>query len=162
MKLRTSARITAIAVSACLCGCSTTGDPRQGGLFGWNETKAQARQAQMQQEANAAEEAVTSERQRAATLQSNQATVTQETARAQQQRDQLLTENQQLDDQLRSLMQQRRLSTVELQRLQELLSNNKKVLQAVRDNPLQTAVPPDGVSEQNRRLQREILDLLQR
>lgn len=30
-----------------LFGCETTGDPRQGGLFGWNEGKAQQRQGSL-------------------------------------------------------------------------------------------------------------------
>jgi hypothetical protein len=32
-----------------LAGCATTGDPRQGGLFGWSETKARDRQEERQQ-----------------------------------------------------------------------------------------------------------------
>ena len=30
-------------------GCETTGDPTQGGLFGWSETKAKSRSAALQQ-----------------------------------------------------------------------------------------------------------------
>lgn len=40
-------RILALLIPAtlllALTGCETTGDPRQGGLFGWSETKAQGR-----------------------------------------------------------------------------------------------------------------------
>lgn len=32
-----------LGASLFLTGCETTGDPRQGGLFGWSETKAQGR-----------------------------------------------------------------------------------------------------------------------
>jgi len=33
----------ALIASLGLTGCETTGDPRQGGLFGWSENKAQGR-----------------------------------------------------------------------------------------------------------------------
>ena len=36
--------LPACAILCGLCGCQTTGDPTQGGLFGWSETKAQQRQ----------------------------------------------------------------------------------------------------------------------
>ena len=32
-----------------LAGCETTGDPTQGGLFGWSETKAKSRSSALQQ-----------------------------------------------------------------------------------------------------------------
>ena len=32
-----------------LAGCETTGDPQQGGLFGWSENKAKARSSALQQ-----------------------------------------------------------------------------------------------------------------
>lgn len=37
-----------------LCACETTGDPRQGGLFGWSREKAQARQAELRDQATSA------------------------------------------------------------------------------------------------------------
>ena len=40
MKTRLAVAIAAIA----LAGCETTGDPRQGGFFGWSEAKARARE----------------------------------------------------------------------------------------------------------------------
>lgn len=39
----------AIALWLMLTGCATTGDPRQGGLFGWSETKARDRQQERQE-----------------------------------------------------------------------------------------------------------------
>jgi len=37
---------TLLAVAALLVGCETTGDPTQGGLFGWSESKYRAREAE--------------------------------------------------------------------------------------------------------------------
>jgi chromosome segregation ATPase len=45
-----------VAAALLLGGCETTGDPRQGALFGWSEAKARDRQALLRQqldEANA-------------------------------------------------------------------------------------------------------------
>jgi hypothetical protein len=43
-------RILPFALGAlALAGCETTGDPTQGGLFGWSENKAQARSAALEQ-----------------------------------------------------------------------------------------------------------------
>lgn len=41
MKMRLPIALAAIA----LAGCETTGDPRQGGFFGWSEAKAREREA---------------------------------------------------------------------------------------------------------------------
>lgn len=44
MKLRKLAFIApALLAASLLTGCETTGNPREGGLFGWSETKAQGR-----------------------------------------------------------------------------------------------------------------------
>lgn len=43
-------RILPLALGAlALAGCETTGDPQQGGLFGWSENKAKARSSALQQ-----------------------------------------------------------------------------------------------------------------
>ena len=41
--------LLALGSSLLLASCETTGDPSQGGLFGWSEGKAQGRSAAMQQ-----------------------------------------------------------------------------------------------------------------
>jgi len=49
--MKKSCMITKVAGTtlflAAFTGCQTTGDPTQGGLFGWSETKAMDRQAQL-------------------------------------------------------------------------------------------------------------------
>jgi hypothetical protein len=39
----------AILIAWALAGCETTGDPHEGGLFGWSEAKARERQRERQQ-----------------------------------------------------------------------------------------------------------------
>lgn len=40
--------ILAVSSLAALNSCATTGDPTQGGLFGWSENKARGRQADLE------------------------------------------------------------------------------------------------------------------
>ena len=51
-----------------LAGCETTGDPREGGLFGWSETMARDRQAARRAELAAVEKRVAREQRRSAQL----------------------------------------------------------------------------------------------
>lgn len=44
--------LLSLGASILLTACETTGDPSQGGLFGWSEGKAQGRSAAMQQHLN--------------------------------------------------------------------------------------------------------------
>ena len=51
-----------------LASCETTGDPSQGGLFGWSEGKAQGRQQALQQHLNYVEGNTAYQRDRSAQL----------------------------------------------------------------------------------------------
>ena len=42
--------LAGFAAAGCLTGCQTTGDPRQGGLFGWSESKAIDRQERLREQ----------------------------------------------------------------------------------------------------------------
>jgi hypothetical protein len=44
--------LLSLGVSFLMTACETTGDPSQGGLFGWSEGKAQGRSAAMEQHLN--------------------------------------------------------------------------------------------------------------
>jgi len=47
--MRRPARLGGVLMAAALlAGCTTTGDPREGGLFGWSEAKARDRQQERQ------------------------------------------------------------------------------------------------------------------
>lgn len=56
-----------------LAGCQTTGDPSQGGLFGWSETKAIERQQILRDQLAASSAAERTQRQQQESLQSNRA-----------------------------------------------------------------------------------------
>jgi hypothetical protein len=59
-------------VLCCLAaGCQTTGDPTQGGLFGWSESKAQERQRERQASVAGAEAELSSEENRQRTLEAH-------------------------------------------------------------------------------------------
>lgn len=47
--MKTTHLLPLVLGALALAGCETTGDPTQGGLFGWSETKAQSRSAALQQ-----------------------------------------------------------------------------------------------------------------
>lgn len=49
MKLSRILTLAAAGASLLLTSCETTGDPTQGGLFGWSQTKANYRQADLRQ-----------------------------------------------------------------------------------------------------------------
>jgi septal ring factor EnvC (AmiA/AmiB activator) len=59
------------AVLFSLSGCETTGDPSQGGLFGWSETKAIERQQQLRDQLAVSSAEERSHRQQQESLQSN-------------------------------------------------------------------------------------------
>jgi len=70
MKPRPGWAASAVAL-ATLTACETTGDPRQGGLFGWSESKARERQEQRQTRVTGAETELNRERAQGADLQSH-------------------------------------------------------------------------------------------
>ncbi len=55
MKLPSILSLAAVAASLCLTSCETTGDPTQGGLFGWSQSKANVRQYELEDRLNAVE-----------------------------------------------------------------------------------------------------------
>jgi hypothetical protein len=63
------ARLAAAVFCAVLAGCETTGDPQQGGLFGWSEGKAQGRQARKRSAVAGAEATLNRETERGTALQ---------------------------------------------------------------------------------------------
>jgi uncharacterized membrane protein len=53
-----------LLVCIVLCGCQTTGDPTQGGLFGWSEKKAEERQAEREETLSREQQTMQQEQQR--------------------------------------------------------------------------------------------------
>ena len=153
-----------LAVAMCaplVSGCESTGDPRQGGLFGWSEQKALARQDLLLQDGQLARQQLAAQQQRAATLGDQQVALATETAGLKAELGRLLEENGALDAQLRALMQRRRLGQDDAARLRRMLADNAQLRQAARASASGGARPQAGaVSDQNARLHREVMILL--
>ena len=155
--------IWAIAVG----GCSTTGDPTSGGLFGWSETKARDRQSDLEQQEVAARAAAEQARVEAGSASEKKRSLTEDARRLEAELDQLLTTNADLESQLRSLLSRRRVSVGELARLRSVLASNERVrrqAEATRHDRAEAAMRPEvaPMSRQNESLHREIQILLER
>lgn len=144
-----------------LSACQTTGDPEQGGLFGWSPKKADARRQDLEQANANAQSQYTTELARQQTLQGTQIRLTADARRLQSQVNRLLAENTDLESQLSDLLSRLKLNTHELNRLNGLLSENKRLRQQLSSAPAGPAVP-DTLNSQNQKLQHEILALLGR
>jgi predicted RNase H-like nuclease (RuvC/YqgF family) len=156
-----------LAVAAAAAGCATTGDPLQGGLFGWSEEQAQARQASLRQTDAAAQQEASAENARTAALRGQRSDLTAEAARLRSELDRLLAESSKLDAQLRELMRRRQLGGDEAARLRKLLADNERVRQAARgaaSGGASASAQPrvEAMHDQNGRMHREVLILLQR
>ncbi len=65
--------ILVFIITGLIAGCETTGDPRQGGLFGWSEEKAVSRQENLKQTLSEEEAAAAREKQASIELQNRKA-----------------------------------------------------------------------------------------
>jgi len=68
MRAQARSWFLSLLVCAALCGCRTTGDPAQGGLFGWSEEKARQRQAEREETLNREEQGTELQQEREAGL----------------------------------------------------------------------------------------------
>lgn len=158
---------TMLALCACLSACQTTGDPRQGGLFGWSEAQARQRQEALGNEDAQARQRLQAEQARGTELRGRQTGLDQETVRLQAQIDALADENLRLGRDLQQLMARRGVAGTELTRLQQLLRTNEQARLARQATAAQRPVSEmsmqaDTLNGQNQQLQREVAILLQR
>lgn len=156
-------RMATAALLLSIAACSTTGDPRKGGLIRWDEKKAQSRQQAFAQDRAAAQQQAAREQQRADALQDEQAGLQVQQQRLQVELDRLLQENQALEAHLRQLLRERRLGERELARLRQTLADNQPLLQALPagdDSAPEIWSRVEAVNSQNERLHREIRALL--
>ncbi len=149
-----------------LGACQTTGDPRQGGLFGWSEDKARDRQRGLQQELNDSTRAAEQEKAKTAEAQSRQSALQTEVNRLQGQLEKMLDENQHLEAELSAMLRTKQLKSEDLMRARAHLAENERVRKAARDAAKNGQTKPLAavslVEQQNQRLQKEILFLLER
>lgn len=161
--MRLSVVLMSFALLA-LAACKTTGDPRQGGLFGWSEKKAQQRQQSMRADADAADTALAREQDRSANLHTHQAELSRDEQRLQIELSRLLNENERLEQRLRELVQQRRFDGTRLAQLRAVLADNERLREraAPQGDTTNSLWPQlELIDSQNQRLHREIFALLQ-
>ena len=104
-------------------------------------------------------------------MRGRQDSLTAEAAQLQVQLDRLMVENAGLDAKLRDLMQRRQLGVEQTARLRQVLADNERTRAAARTastastaangRPASAATQLDAVSDQNGRLHREVMILLQ-
>ena len=82
---------------AVLCGCETTGDPTQGGLFGWSEKKADERIAERQTTLEQAQENARQSQAEAAALRRDEGANAEELREEQSELSQLLADTEELE-----------------------------------------------------------------
>lgn len=155
-------KISLLLLACCLfalAGCETTGDPKQGGLWGWSEEKAQQRIDERETRKATLEEEQKAEAARTAALES-------ESAEKRAQRDALVAKTTTLDKELSALQQKIRTATVstdEAKKRQWELSVQAKSLQSSLDKAqADAAITPDVQAKQDevKRLEAEIDRLL--
>src|SRR5689334_4468752 len=119
--------IALCSVILLLCACQTTGDPNQGGLFGWNQKKADDRRQDLEQANASAQDQYAAEQARQRTLRGTQNRLTADDKRLQDEVNRLLAENTDLESQLSNMLSRATLSTNELNRLNGVLGENKRL-----------------------------------
>lgn len=165
-----------VAIAYLIAGCATTGDPRQGGLFGWSESKADDRQEALQREANESVRSAEQEKAKTRDIQARESALKSGVEQLRSQLDKLIAENQRLESELKDLARTKSLRSDELERVRAHLAQNERIRQLARvaatqsrDKAISSAQSRDKaisstdmVDEQNQRLQKEILFLLRR
>ena len=167
-KFSASWKLGLCALLALQAACETTGNPREGGLVGWSQRKADERRDELEREDTSAQGRVAEEEKRRQALQSQQGGLTAEVQRLRAEVDRLLAENTQLEGQLRDMMGRKQIGEKELARLGELLKQNERLRQSLVNPPDRGAgraamnERASAMNQQNQQLHREIMALLGR
>ncbi len=163
--------ISVLLATLLTAGCQTTGNPREGGLFGWSEEKARERQSVLESQSETARRTAEDEQRRGEALAKQQAQARDHETAMRDQLRRLLSENDRLEAEVRTLMSRRQLGTAEVARLREALSASEQARASARRGATQVPSPQttaaltahaDAVSLHNRTLQREVLLLMGR
>lgn len=165
---RAASTLSTLLLLLLVTACATTGDPRQGGLFGWNEDQAKTRQDTLRRDDATARQQAATESERGATLRNRQQGLSSEAGQLKTELDRLLNENTGLETRLRELMTRRQIGGTELARLRQVLADNERLRSTTRSATLTSgtgtgpaAADARAVNDLNGRLHREVLILLQ-
>ncbi|MGT2476667.1 hypothetical protein [Paraburkholderia terrae] len=153
-----------VSLASLLTACETTGDPRAGGLFGWSQSKAQARQDDLRRQIDESNRESQTEQQQTAAMQAQQRGLQSEVGDLQAQLNASLAENHRLEAQLRDLARRKKLADSDLKRVQSELAANTRLTTLAQAAPpgarIDDREPSTAVQYANQRLNREILRLL--
>jgi len=151
-----------VLAALALAACETTGDPRQGGLLGWSEDKAQQRGQALKHDADEAARSAGAERAKGADMQQRHGALQSDVGRLQSQLDRMLQENRSLETELARLLATRKLKADDVARARARLAENERVRRAALASAREAAPPGTAlVEQQNRRMHEEILFLLE-
>ncbi|QSN63509.1 MULTISPECIES: hypothetical protein [unclassified Caballeronia] len=157
--------LTALTLLALVSACETTGDPRQGGLFGWSATQADERQRALEQQAAQAQKEARREQAKVQQSSAKEGDLQAQVDSLHNQLKARLAENTRLSRQLTDLTRNKKLATSDLERVRRELSQNQQVRQAamVSDTAPAGAMKNANnlINEQNKRLGEEVMFLLQ-
>lgn len=143
-------RVLGVASVCVLLGaCQTTGNPREGGLFGWSRDKADARQAELQAKAATVSAERDGEQAAAQANQAQRRAIADEIAELDQQLSAAELESQQLEDKLAQLAAKNRAASER----EKALLLAVRTQRARREAALQDAPPgPATTAPRQRRL----------
>lgn len=148
----------AVLSLAGVCACTTTGDPTQGGLFGWSRTKAEERQAKLQRTAENAVQAADQQSAQNISLLQTQTTLQTETQSRQAELDALLAENARLERDLVEATKRSNQRTSNLIEARKELAANREMLASLKSKAHPPLTAPVGesaaskIAQQNERL----------
>lgn len=163
--------VAAFAACMLLAGCQTTGDPNEGGLFGWSEDKARAREANLEVERDEARKSADAELQRGEDLSNTQHRLRLTVGELRAKVADVIAENDNLDREIRALLSKRRISEAELTRLRQTLAASRRASAEARHAAAETNSPDtearlsyhsEAVSHYNDQLHRDVLLLMGR
>jgi chromosome segregation ATPase len=100
-------------------GCETTGDPTKGGLIGWDENKAKARQRQLEQQQQRRQSLLARLNEDNQTLGEQNQQLDAEVSFQQQQLQQLFGRQYRLEAKLKKLQKEEKISTQQVKKLKE-------------------------------------------
>lgn len=145
-----------------VCACTTTGDPTQGGLFGWSRIKAEVRQADLRRKAEDAEQVANQQSALSVSLQQTRTTLQAETQSGQVKLDALLTENARLERNLEEVTKRSTQRTSDLAEAHKALAVNHDVLVSLKSSvyPPQNALAAESAASSLKNQNERLLNLI--
>jgi hypothetical protein len=152
--------LVALVLLSQLNACETTGDPRQGGLFGWSSSKADERQRELESEATNAQNVANVQQAQAQQTAARASALNSQVDDLHSQLNALLAENTRLTRQINDLTRKKKLAASDLDRVRRELNRNQQVRETA---STQTSTSSRAlVNQENQRLNDEVLFLLQK